>query len=80
MGCVCRHLTEQHERSYTYVVDKSPMPVKDYTATWTVSTGEDGAVLSIDATYEPKGPPAMADELLQAFFAAAFKALDDKLA
>ncbi|TNE84954.1 MAG: SRPBCC family protein [Deltaproteobacteria bacterium] len=73
-------LVEQNERSYTYVVDKSPMPVRDYRATWTVRPEGSGAVLAIHATYEPKGPAAVADELLNAFFAAGFKALEARLA
>ena len=73
-------LVEQNERSYSYIVEKSPMPVKDYKATWTVAAAEGGSTLTIAASYEPKGPAAVADELLNAFFAAAFKALEGELA
>lgn len=73
-------LLEKTERSHTYIVEKSPMPVRDYRATWTVAEVEGGSTLTIAATYEPKGPAALADELLNAFFKAAFKALEAKLA
>ncbi|MCO4747537.1 MAG: SRPBCC family protein [Proteobacteria bacterium] len=72
-------LVEEGERSYTYVVDRSPMPVRDYRATWTVADADEGSTITIEATYEPKGPEAASDMLLRAFFAAGFKALGSKL-
>jgi hypothetical protein len=64
---------------YVYVVERSPMPVREYRAAWRVAAEELGARLTIDATYLPKGSPEEADELLRAFFAAGFRALETAL-
>lgn len=70
-------LTDQGERHYTYIVEKSPMPVADYEATWTVTGTDTEATLTIDASFNPTGDDA--EMLLNAFFAAGFKALAAKL-
>ena len=72
-------LVEQGERTYTYIVEKSPMPVANYRATWTVTGDDDNASLTIDISYDPVGDPAMADLLLRSFFDAGFKALTERL-
>lgn len=74
-------LEEQTERSHTYRVQQSPMPVEDYRCTWTV-TGEGGrARLGIRATFEPRGvPEEQAVAMLQGFFDAAFATLSKRFA
>lgn len=67
-------------RSYTYVVERSPLPVRDYRAVWSVQADGEGSSLAIHASYEPKGPAEAADMLLRAFFAAGFEALARALA
>ena len=68
------------DRSHTYRVEKSPMPVRDYRATWKVEDADDGCTLDIHATFEPVGDEAQALALLQGFFDTAVKALRKRFA
>lgn len=69
-------LVEEGPRTHSYVVEQSPMPITDYTATWTCEDADGGSVLSVVATFEPKGvPEAQAVMMLQGFFDQAFKTL-----
>lgn len=67
--------------TFTYRVDQSPMPVRDYRCTWTVTPSAGGATLAIEARFEPSGAPeAQAVAMLTGFFEAAFAALRTRVA
>ncbi|MCG3201705.1 MAG: IS1595 family transposase ISMpo2 [Gammaproteobacteria bacterium] len=47
------------ERSYTYAIEGSPLPVDGYVSTLVVLPGEDGgSVVRWSSTFDPKGAPA----------------------
>ena len=73
-------LEQTTDTSMSYRVDKSPMPIADYTCTWSVS-GENSTTLAIEATFEPKGvPEEQAVAMLTGFFQTAFQTLQKRFA
>ena len=62
--------------THTYAVRKSPMPIRDYTCTWTATPSGDGTTLAIEANFEPVGvPEETAVAMLTGFFQTGFTSL-----
>lgn len=70
--------TTSHGHSYT--VTKSPMPIRDYRATWSVVDGDGGCTLKIHAAFEPVGDEAQAVAMIRGFFDTAITTLQKRFA
>lgn len=76
-GTITETLVDQGERSYTYRIDDSPLPVSDYTAT-TAVIEDDGGGCTIDwrADFEAAGASdEEAQEVIRGIFRSGLEAL-----
>ncbi len=73
---IVEKLLERNERSYSYRFEESPLPVKDYRATFQVRADGDGSVVEWEGTFEPAGiSDAEAVELIEGIYQAGLDAL-----
>lgn len=73
---VIEKLLEQGERSYSYRIEESPLPVKNYRATIRVRAEGGGSVLEWEGTFEPAGvSDSEAVELIEGIYQASLDAL-----
>jgi hypothetical protein len=55
--------------SYSYRIDESPLPVADYTASFSLTKSKDGATIVWSAKFQPKGASeAEAEKVIQGIF------------
>ena len=64
------------EHCQVYTVEKSPMPIRDYRATLSITATEGGCVLTYSSQFMPnRVPESVAVGMLRGFFVAGFAAL-----
>lgn len=74
-------LTSKGENSYSYRIVESPLPVKDYMATFSVKAEGDAAVVNWLASFQAKDKPeAEAKQVIEGIFDAGLKAISEKAA
>jgi hypothetical protein len=62
--------------SYSYRIDESPLPVADYTASFALTKGKDGATIVWSAKFQPKGASeAEAEKVIQGIFDGGLEAI-----
>ena len=63
-----------NERTYTYTIDQSPLPVNNYKATIKVRQNEDGSTSTVDwsSEFEPVGPETDAVQAIQDIYQVGF--------
>lgn len=63
-----------NERTYTYTIDQSPLPVNNYKATIKVRQNEDGSTSTVDwsSEFEPVGPETDAVKTIQDIYQVGF--------
>lgn len=66
-------------RSYSYEITESPLPVKDYSATFSVAEAGDESKVTWTAQFEPIGDEAAAKEVITGIFQSGLDALKAKL-
>lgn len=66
-------------RSYSYEITDSPLPVKDYSATFSVAESGDASAVTWTAQFEPIGDEAAAKEVIAGIFQSGLDALKAKL-
>lgn len=76
-GTVTETLVDEGERTYTYRIDESPLPVADYTATIAVREGDEGGcVVDWRADFQASGASdEEAEEVIQGIFRGGLEAL-----
>ena len=76
-GTITETLLDQKQRSYTYRIDDSPLPVSDYTATTAVLDGEGGGcVVDWRADFQAAGASdEEAEEVIRGIFRGGLDAL-----
>ena len=68
------------QRSYTYAIVDSPLPVKDYVATLRVTeAGPDRCVLEWSGSYEPLGPAEDIEAMIAGVYEAGLSAAAQEL-
>lgn len=72
-GRVVERILEQADHRYTFRIDDSPLPLRDFVSTIRVRGDGCSCVVEWDATFEPSG--VSATELVRGFFQAGLDAL-----
>lgn len=68
------------DRSYSYWINASPLPVANYRSTLSVKENGDGATVLWESSFEPVGvPDAEADTIIGGIYEAGFASLAEKL-
>jgi len=81
-GVIKETLTKKSDTSYSYQIDESPLPVKNYTATLAVVPDDDDAnEINVvwSAKFEPKGKEADAKKVITDIFKAGLDQIKKKL-
>lgn len=74
-------LLSKADTSYSYAIVESPLPVKDYTATFGAKTEGDATVLNWQANFDAKDKPeAEAKQVIEGIFDGGLKSIAEKAA
>lgn len=66
-------------RSYSYEITDSPLPVSDYSATFSVADSQSGSTVTWTAAFEPVGDEAEATKVIEGIFKSGLDALKSQI-
>jgi len=80
-GAVVEKQTDWNDaaHSYSYDITDSPLPVANYSATFSVADAGGGSKVTWTATFDPVGDEAAAKEVITGIFSSGLQALKAKL-
>jgi hypothetical protein len=80
-GKIREKLSSKNESGYNYTIIESPLPVKDYMATFSIKDEGGSAKISWVASFQAKGKPEPeAKQVIEGIFDAGLKSLSEKAA
>lgn len=70
---------DDEEHSYSYDITESPLPVANYSATFSVADAGSGSTVTWTATFDPVGDEDAAKEVIYGIFTSGLEALKAKV-